>query len=304
MVPNASMYERRALAADPTGLAAAPEAEAAQLLEELLAAGVLDASTPDPADMKTLSPAGHAALSAERDWLAAQSGDAFAAQVLARRHHSAVEIRGGQRWAALLASLLVASGIGRLRVVDAENATDSDVFPGAVQSAGDPRGPAATTAALKAGGDSRPLGPEGTRDLVVLADGSDLDPAGVDALMRAGTPHLVLAARAHHFQVGPLVVPGRTACLTCWAHTRTDDDSAWPMLTGQLANRSCNAVSAPAVAVAAGLATATALQYLDAPGANRPAEIAWLLDGTDDPVRRQPTRHPLCGCSWSMQPAA
>ncbi len=305
IVPNASAHDLLIADADPAGGAAAPDpAKAQQLFEELLGAGVLDKSHSDPDDLKVLSPAAHAALGAERDWLVAQSGAASASKILARRRRSAVEIRGGMRWAALLASLLAAAGIGRLRVVDADEATDADVFPGAIQATGDARGRTAAETAMAAGADVRLLGPEGDRDLVVLADGSDLDPATVDALMRTGTPHLVLAARAHHLQVGPLVVPTRTACLYCWAHSRTDDDPAWPTLTTQLAYTSCNAVAGAAVAIAAGLAAAAALAHLDAPGLIRPAEVAWLLNATDDPVRRRLNQHPMCGCSWYMQPAA
>jgi len=305
VVPDASAHDLLIADADPTGVSTAPDPASAQrLFDELLAAGVLDTSDSDPEDRKALSPAAHASLSSERAWLAAQSGQAVASKILARRRRSAVEIRGGKRWAGLLASLLAAAGIGRLRVVDADAATESDVFPGAIQVAGDARGPAAAGAAMAAGADVRPLGPEGGRDLVVLADGSDLDPATVDALMRAGTPHLVLAARAHHLQIGPLVVPTLTACLTCWAHSRTDDDPAWPALTTQLAHTSCDAVAGTAVAIAAGIAAAIALRHLDAPASIRPAEVAWLLNAADDPIRRRLGQHPMCGCSWPMQPAA
>lgn len=53
-------------------------------------------------------------------------------------------------------------------------------------------------------------------DLVVWAPGGRApDPAVAWALVRAGTPHLVVTADGSRGQVSPLVIPGITACAEC-----------------------------------------------------------------------------------------
>lgn len=71
-------------------------------------------------------------------------------------------------------------------------------------------------------------------DLVVLADALAPDPRLVRDLQGAGVPHLLVRVRDGIGLVGPLVIPGRTTCLTCADLYRTDRDPAWPALAVQL----------------------------------------------------------------------
>ena len=68
-------------------------------------------------------------------------------------------------------------------------------------------------------------------------------------------PHLAASAREAIGVVGPLVLPGRTACLSCLELARSDRDPAWPLILAQLAGQ----VAQP-VACAATLAAAVAAQ--------------------------------------------
>src|ERR1022692_4568614 len=50
-------------------------------------------------------------------------------------------------------------------------------------------------------------------------------------------PHLAVSASEAIGVVGPLVLPGRSACLRCLDLARTDRDPAWPLILAQLASR-------------------------------------------------------------------
>ena len=66
--------------------------------------------------------------------------------------------------------------------------------------------------------------------------------------------------------VGPLVLPGGTACAGCLALTRTDRDPQWPRMLTQWRSGRRNAVQACDLGLAtavAGLAAAHALSFLD-----------------------------------------
>ncbi len=133
----------------------------------------------------------------------------------------------------------------------------------------------------------------------MLADGYPPELPG--ALVAGGVAHLTAAASEAIGVVGPLVIPGRTACLSCVDLARSDRDPAWPLILAQACGRAsqpaaCAAVLAAAVAAQA---TAQALAYLDqaAPG-------AVVINGTLELVlpdwqwrRRSWALHPHCRCS-------
>lgn len=134
-------------------------------------------------------------------------------------------------------------------------------------------------------------------DLVILADTRRRELP--DALTEEGVPHLAAAAGEAIGVVGPLVEPGRSACLRCLDLTRADRDPAWPLILAQLAERAadppaCDAVLAAAVAA---LAAAQALIFVDRGGA------AAVTNGTLELVlpgwqwkRRSWRPHERCGC--------
>ena len=140
------------------------------------------------------------------------------ARVLARRRAAYVSVHGGGRLGSGVAGLLTASGIGQ------------------VTSSGD-SGP-------EAGGE--PLA--GARpDLVVLI-GTHV-PELAASLMRGQIPHLAAAAGEAIGVVGPLVVPGTSACLRCLDLARTDRDPAWPLILAQLAGPDAPGTGKPVLEV-------------------------------------------------------
>jgi bacteriocin biosynthesis cyclodehydratase domain-containing protein len=119
-------------------------------------------------------------------------------------------------------------------------------------------------------------------------------------LMRDQIPHLVVSASEAIGIVGPLVMPGRTACLRCLDLLRTDHDPAWPLILAQLADRPPGPLScdAPLAAAVAAQAASQALAFIDV----TPSAVA-VTNGTLELVlpgwqwrRRTWPPHPECSC--------
>lgn len=64
-----------------------------------------------------------------------------------------------------------------------------------------------------------------------------LDPRRAAQLIRADIVHLPVELSGDRITVGPLVVPGRTACEACRHAHRRDADSRWPVIAAQLLSR-------------------------------------------------------------------
>ena len=260
------------------------------------------------------------------------------ALVLARRQAARVQVHGGGPVAASLASLLSASGVGRVSCTSAATGwpggePSARRSPGAGTSGAGTSG-AGTSGAGTSGAGTSGAGTSGARprlaswpptgrvrlghpdgdapprarrpgpaprrpDLIVLADGYPPELPG--ALVAAAVAHLTAAASEAIGVVGPLVIPGRTACQSCVDLARSDRDPAWPLILAQASGRASQpAASAAALTAAvAAQATAQALAYLDqaAPGAA-------VINGTVELVlpdwqwrRRSWFPHPHCRCS-------
>lgn len=220
---------------------------------------------------------------------------------------SRVRLVGAGAMGSSIAALLINSGLDALYVADSDP-VDPATYPdaGAASSNG-----AALAARLTGGADDRAgpwvslvnhwSKPDGVRpDLtVVAAEVWECDRVVAEGLVRADQPHLLVRVRGAGVVVGPLVVPGRTACLRCTDLTRTAADPAWPALLRQLCRLRSRAD--PAV-LAWGAATAVTqvLAYLAA--ATPETYSATLeLDAADYVTRRRVwTAHPACGCGWGM----
>jgi hypothetical protein len=140
--------------------------------------------------------------------------------------------------------------------------------------------------------------PTGT--LVLLIGEDAVSPSAGAVLLNAGLAHLVALVGADRATVGPLVVPGRSACLRCLELYRTDRDPAWPTVAAQLG-------AAPPAArgesvltqLAAGLLALQVACWVDQ--RRSPASLgATLTVGLPDGLstRRAWSMHPRCGCSW------
>jgi bacteriocin biosynthesis cyclodehydratase domain-containing protein len=144
-------------------------------------------------------------------------------------------------------------------------------------------------------------------DVCVLADAAAPDPARVAALHRDTVTHLPVRLRDGTGVVGPLVLPGRSACLACVELHRRYRDPGWPAVTAQLVARTGEGDAATAAATAA-LAVAQVLAALDgvagaADGARSGTGSPPVLGATlelelraGQLLRRPWPPHPACTC--------
>ncbi|WP_328861678.1 ThiF family adenylyltransferase [Streptomyces sp. NBC_00306] len=226
---------------------------------------------------------------------------------LTARRAMRVQVRGAGRVGATVAALLSSAGVGRIEVLDGGCTEPWDIAPGGLsagavggrrdttarqlvrRSAASPsprqrgRARAASSAASAptpqsapaAGGDSAAggRGAEPGLSLVVVCPRDGLaayapDPDGAADWIATGTPHLYAGVIEATGVVGPLVLPGGTACAGCLELDRADHDPGWRRLLAQWrsAGRRSGAVPACDVALAtlvAGTTAAHALSFLD-----------------------------------------
>ena len=124
----------------------------------------------------------------------------------------------------------------------------ADDLPAAVVRAVLAALPARTPRVDWAGRASRPA-PEGARVLLLAAH--RVDPRRAVDLVRHDIVHLPLVLSGSAATVGPLVAPGRTACLSCLDAGHRRADPAWPLIAAQLLARPRPAVDVAFAAEAA-----------------------------------------------------
>ncbi len=150
---------------------------------------------------------------------------------------------------------------------------------------------AAARATVDAAG-AAPVG-SGAPDLtVVSAYGSAVVPAR--ALMADDSAHLVVTSAGGTVTVGPLVLPGITACTVCEALHRTEHDPDWPAVAIQCAARRPRP-SALVAPLAGALVAREAVALLQGGAARR-----WRAgqDGVEPLAPVAP--HPDCGCGAAL----
>lgn len=278
-----------------------------QVLDLLVGQGVVEDAGRRP--VAGLGPGERDRLGPDLDALSLAPGtlDGGAA-VLERRRLAQVRVYGAGRVGAQVAALLAAAGVGHLCVIDPGPVRPWHLAPGGLTSAelGGPRDEGAVAAARRAApevnawtgrtasqlGDRRP-GP----DLVVLAPVTPLDGVLARELVVQGIPHLAAAVVEGCGVVGPLVLPGRTACLHCMDLTRRDRDPGWPAVGAGLGGlpleeSACDAVTATAVAAQT---AEYALAFLDGRDGVPAGRTVELVPGRR-PRRKAWVRHPQCRC--------
>ena len=277
--------------------------EVVQRVTELLAsAGVLDDF---PASLRATLP----------DYLRARMGPELAtaalayghgdggAAVLARRAATFARVHGSGRLGACVATFLAASGVAWVSCAGDGIATAADVTPAGLGhvDVGTDRAAAVARAVRRVAPEAR-TADDARRlpDLAVITGWPD--PVLVSALVRGRVPHLVVRAEEAIGVVGPLVLPGRSACVRCVDLSKAARDPAWPAILAQASagsggpasTQACDTVLAAATAA---LATAQALALID-----RACEPA-TANGTLEVVlpdwqwhRRGWPAHPACTC--------
>ena len=303
-------------------------AEVHEVVDLLMRAGLLDdaaadtARTADTADPGATDAAGaggasgpgrrHAGripgvLDPERRALALVAPDRAGGRTrLARRAHARVEVHGAGRVGTALALMLAAAGVGALRIVD-----DGAVGPAELAPAGAddeclnlPRPLAVRDRVERLALDTQvqvarsdDVAPRGWwPDLVVVAPDGGRRPGLLRELAARRVPHLPVETRETSAVVGPLVLPGRTACPRCLDLHRAERDPHWPAVAAQLDQADPVGIEVLVATGAGLLAAAQVLAHLDGLTPD-------TLDGTVEislPTlqwrRRGWSAHPSCPC--------
>ncbi|MFI1659799.1 TOMM precursor leader peptide-binding protein [Streptomyces sp. NPDC020472] len=258
-----------------------------------------------------------------------------AARTLTARRALRVQVRGAGRVGTTVASLLAAAGVGSVEVLDSGRVEPWETAPGGLpaESVGERRATAArrlvTRWAREPGRGARtggpgpdgPGGPGGARcrggrgrwgeamgepglSLVVVTPRDGLgayvpDPLPAEPWISTGTPHLYAGVLEATGTVGPLVLPGGTACARCLQEELTDRDPVTPRLLAQWRSGAPHPLPACDLGLAtavAGLAAAHALAFLDgdlpaSTGTRWEASLP-LLEWRAERLRP----HPACPC--------
>ncbi|GII57038.1 hypothetical protein Pth03_54270 [Planotetraspora thailandica] len=284
------------------------EASAREVISLLVERGVLDDAAVRPRPIAHLTRAERERLRPDMEVVslgAAGVGDGGMA-VMRRRGSAHVRVYGAGRVGAQVAVLLAAAGVGHLCVVDSGTARHEDVVPGGLGwcHVGQARDEGAVAAAREIapsvnawpGRAASRLSDHGARpDLVVLAPVGPLDPVLVRELGEEEIPHLLATAFEGCGAVGPLVIPGVTACLRCLDLRRRDRDPSWPALMARLGGYPVGEIACDTVAssLVAAQAAAHAIAYLE--GADVQEGVLDILPG-GHLRRRVWERHSECQC--------
>ena len=276
-----------------------------RLLTELLRAGLLV-----PAGDWTLPiDARGAGLESERHALAHRHGPTAALRRWQSRQDAVVVVQGRGRLATTLASVLTASGVGRVFQQTGDEERPARDRPAALVA------PPARDPALAwlptSGRRSRPSDPirldqpsdagpppRGTiPTIVVFADAAPPAPWAATRLLDQRVPHLSVLARLTSAVLGPLVLPGRSTCLLCVLRHRNEIDLGWTVVEAGLRAEPDGSTAAllTTVAAAAAVETLTLVDGEEEPG-SVDGTIEWSI-GELAPRRRSWRRHPECQCA-------
>lgn len=244
--------------------------------------------------------------------------------IMDRRERSVVHVVGLGRTGAALAAVLAASGVGTLLLEDDALVAATDVSPGGhrTEDIGVSRAlstrrnlqrldPACRVHIMHDGGLGGPS--VASLDLAVVV-GHDAVPTHTAArFLAAEKPQLIVLLREQDGTIGPLVVPGETACPECVEWHRSSHDPQWRDICRELAQplepwpdhrpRHERQETMALATVLAGTAASHALLFLD--GVNRPGSWSAVLGfdpGSGSWTKQEYPPHPQCGCQWQDQP--
>jgi hypothetical protein len=145
------------------------------------------------------------------------------------------------------------------------------------------------------------VAPPGTRrsgDLVVVVEpGGEVSRRALDEWVRTDRAHLVVTNLAARVEVGPLVVPGVTACVGCVDAHRADRDPGRGLVVQQHGPRPDEPCDPLLLRLALAWAARDVVSFLQ----GEPPRT-WSASVVVEPSlalpRNEWSRHPRCGCSW------
>jgi len=290
------------------------------LVEQLLTAELL---TPVDRQLEDSQSISGAHLLDERSGLVHRHGLAAAARIMQARDDALVVVRGSSLVATSIATVLAAAGVGHVVPEPGPARHTATVHGAARRQPADQDAPRRTparvdtSAPLTAAAQSlsaaqgvlagvlrelyptvrvHPPAAHQPPTMVVMVGGQMPDLGLAASYTRGRIPHLAVTAGVARAVVGPLVIPGRSSCLSCAHRHRTDADPGWPSIARQVVAGDSR-TSAFLVTAAASLAVGQVLDHID--GVTVPSAVNGTLEwrsGDLAPRRRSWVSHPDCGC--------
>ena len=221
--------------------------------------------------------------------------------MLRNRARARIDIYGCGLIGANLARVLAASGIGELRVIDQRRISSQHLPVSSLESVG------LNSAKYLEHSLSRDYPKVLSKkikspSLVIVTRAPS--PIEILTWMNFSIPHLMIEPRGEAIEIGPLVIPGKTACLRCMNLDRLDRDPNWYLV--ELCGQQEHEPPAVFAQLAAGIGALAALSLVD----SRPASAVDLvgpsllnttlrIDSTLAISAVQHRRHPRCGCAWT-----
>lgn len=122
-----------------------------------------------------------------------------------------------------------------------------------------------------------------------------LDPALHSLWLRRDVAHLPVVLGDSSVAIGPLVEPGRTACLLCLQRHATDADPAWPAIASQLWGRQSPAETELVASEAAAIVARLVLSGGAMSGGAASDQLV-IEAHSGEQSRQTFAVHPECGC--------
>jgi bacteriocin biosynthesis cyclodehydratase domain-containing protein len=274
------------------------------LLNRLAIEGSLDdAALPTPA-LARLSVAERTRLAPVVSALGLRGGlPGSGARALERRAQQVTAVYGLGLIGAQVARQLAAAGVGAVRPIDTNLADHRDTGPGALEQAhvGKRRQEAVSRMIQRDTPGTRVATSSLNRrpDLVVVAPVERYPIELFDSLMSDCVPHLVVRPAEDEVLVGPLVLPGRTACAHCADLRLSEIDPSWPRFLAQFGGARSGELP-PAdtslMLLAAAYAVHYALTRLDGHEPLVVNRVVSLSPPDATPLQIEVGAHPSCGC--------
>lgn len=134
-------------------------------------------------------------------------------------------------------------------------------------------------------------------DLAVAVAQFVVEPELHGLWLRRDVPHLAVVLGDSAAVIGPLVHPGRSACLYCLQRHTTDADPAWPAIASQLWGRTAAADTPLVASEAAAMATRIVSGWFALGGGEASTTVQSRLDAATGTIQRvEVAPHPDCGC--------
>jgi len=236
-----------------------------------------------------------ASIQAELPTLSALRPDGNGRKALANRNAYTVGITSSGRIGAQVALLLATAGVGRLILPDNYRIRNTDLGPYQLKHIGESRISVLRELICHIAPNVEVLA-DGEPDLVVGIDFGTQTGQYFGTLLSLAVPHLPIALCEASTEVGPFVIPNRSACTHCLHLTRTDYDENWPALMAQIAQSPALAPETVLASATASLAAGQVLSFIDG---IRPAllnSVATISAPDVIPMLTRIEPHPECNC--------